>query len=64
MKKIICHNCEKLKHYVCDCIKLKYYTNDFSNNETLLTMTQIKSSSKKFRKWLSTTAMKTVMLSH
>jgi len=28
MKKIKCYNCEKLKHYACDCIKLKCCTND------------------------------------
>ena len=29
MKKIKCYNCEELRHYACDCIKWKHYTNDF-----------------------------------
>ena len=36
----------------------------FQNDKTLLAMTWTESLSEEFRKWLSTIAMKTVMLSH
>jgi len=29
-KKTECYNCEELEHYVCDCIKWKHHTNDFT----------------------------------
>jgi len=29
-KKTECYNCKELEHYVCNCIKWKCYTNNFT----------------------------------